>query len=140
MQSEKNQRIKQQYPWTFILEGEYGQMKIRESYDQQVLVNKEPYYGLALRIERDLSEYTKLFVKTGAEVRNFIYQSSEITDFQNIKQTLFGAQMGFAIRLPGTKRCKIQGCGVVMKHLHNGVEHRGSSIFNFQNRKVGQWY
>jgi hypothetical protein len=27
-----------------------------------------------------------------------------------------------------------------MKHNHNGVEYRGSSIFNFQNRKIGQWY
>ncbi|ERM82966.1 hypothetical protein P872_04960 [Rhodonellum psychrophilum GCM71 = DSM 17998] len=140
MQSEKNQRIRQQYPWRFILEGEYGTMKIRKSYDSNLLVSQDPYYGIALRMERDLSEYTKLFIKTGAEVRSFIYQSSEITDFQNIKQTLFGAQIGFALRLPGTKRCRIQGCGVVMKHLHNGVEHRGSSIFNFQNRKVGQWY
>lgn len=140
MQSEKNQRIKQQYPWRFILEGEYGKMNIRKSYDRNILVSQDPYYGVAVRIERDVSEYTKLFIKTGAEVRSFVYQTSEITDFQNIKQTLFGAQIGFALRLPGTKRCRIQGCGVVMKHLHNGVEHRGSSIFNFQNRKVGQWY
>jgi hypothetical protein len=27
-----------------------------------------------------------------------------------------------------------------MKHKHDGIEYRGSSIFNFQNRKIGQWY
>jgi hypothetical protein len=28
---------------------------------------------------------------------------------------------------------------VVMNHRHDGVEYRGSSIFNLQNRRIGQW-
>jgi hypothetical protein len=91
-------------------------------------------------VEREFSEYTRLFVKAGAEFRNFSYQVEDLTEVQNIQQTLYGVQLGFSVRLPGTKRCKVQGCGVVMKHLHEGVEYRGSSIFNFQNRKIGQWY
>ncbi len=140
MQSEKNQRIRQRYPWKFIAEGEFGNMKIQQSYDNRLMTNNEPYYGISLRVERELSEYTRLFVKTGAEFRNFAYQIEDLLEAQNIDQTLYGVQLGFSIRLPGTKRCKVQGCGVVMKHLHEGVEYRGSSIFNFQNRKIGQWY
>jgi opacity protein-like surface antigen len=101
---------------------------------------KNPYYGLSLRIEYDLSDYAKVFVKGGAELRKFTYSSSDFSEFQNVDQTIYGLQTGVAMKFPGTKRCKIQGCGVVMKHLHNGVEYRGSSIFQFQNRKIGQWY
>ncbi|MCH7408363.1 hypothetical protein MM239_03060 [Belliella sp. DSM 111904] len=140
MQSEKNQRMRQNYPWRFVLEGEYGQLYPRTLPDQRLIVNNDPYYGIALRIEREFSEYARLFVKGGAEFRNASYAGIDMEEFQQIKQQLFGLQVGMSISLPGTKRCKVQGCGVVMKHLHDGVEYRGSSIWNLQNRKVGQWY
>jgi hypothetical protein len=140
MQSEKTQRIRQNYPWRFILEGEYGNLFVRKSPSPNLVVNNSSYYGLAFRVERDFSEYARFFVKSGVELREFTFQTQNIEDFQNIKQTLLGAQVGLSISIPGTKRCKVDGCGVVMKHLHNGVEYRGSSIFNLQNRRVGQWY
>lgn len=151
MQSELTQRSKQVYPWRFILEGEFGQLKMKNFvdgsltangaiYEPKLAVGDKPYMGIALRIERDFSEYTKMFIKGGAEFRDFTYSASDFSEVQDLKQTLYGMQVGFAVRFPGTKRCKIAGCGVVMKHMHNGIEYRGSGIFNYQNRKVGQWY
>ncbi|MBB6325717.1 hypothetical protein FHS59_001332 [Algoriphagus iocasae] len=151
MQSELTQRSRQVYPWRFILEGEFGQLKIKNFYEQTTMmdvpnyepklaVGDKPYMGIALRVERDFSEYTKMFIKGGAEFRDFTYSASDFSEVQDLKQTLYGMQVGFAVRFPGTKRCKIGGCGVVMKHMHNGIEYRGSGIFNYQNRKVGQWY
>ena len=140
MQSEKNQRIRQNYPWRFLVEGEFGNVIIRQSFDQNLGNENRPFYGIALRIEREFSEYTRLFVKAGAEFRDFNYQLLESNEIQNLNQTLFLAQVGLSINLPGTKRCKVPGCGVVMRHLHDGVEYRGSSIFQLQNRKIGQWY
>lgn len=151
MQSELKQRARQNYPWRFILEGEYGKMKLKNAVDESLLVggtqyvprlavSADPYFGVSMRVEYDFSEYAKFFLKGGAEFREFTYASADFSEFQNINQDVYGLQAGLAIKIPGTKRCKIQGCGVVMKHLHNGVEYRGSSIFNLQNRKVGQWY
>ncbi|PRY87218.1 hypothetical protein [Mongoliibacter ruber] len=140
MQGEKNQRIRQNYPWRFIAEGEFGNLILRQNLDSRLAQGDQPFYGIALRIEREFSEYTRLFVKAGAEFRNFAFQAESLNEFQNLQQTLYVAQVGFSISLPGTKRCKVPGCGVVMRHLHEGVEYRGSSIFRFQNRKVGQWY
>jgi len=152
MQSEFKQRARQIYPWRFILEGEYGQLNLKNQYDPaldlpnqpayqpKLLVANEPYYGLGFRVERDFSEYTKMFIKGGAEFRKFTYADDDFSEFQNIDQTLYALQVGFSVRIPGTKRCKIAGCGVVMKHSHSGIEYRGSSIFQLQNRKIGQWY
>lgn len=151
MQSELRQRARQNYPWRFLLEGEYGSMKLKNSIDPELLVGSvpyvsrlaasgDPYYGLSMRVEYDFSEYAKFFLKGGAEFRKFTYASANFSEFQNIDQNVYALQAGMAIKIPGTKRCKIQGCGVVMKHMHNGIEFRGSSIFNMQNRKVGQWY
>ncbi|MFN3996589.1 hypothetical protein [Algoriphagus sp.] len=151
MQSELRQRARQNYPWRFLLEGEYGSMKLKSSIDQELLqgsvpyvprlaVSGDPYYGLSMRVEYDFSEYAKFFLKGGAEFRKFTYAAADFSEFQNIDQNVYALQAGMAIKIPGTKRCKIQGCGVVMKHMHNGIEFRGSSIFNMQNRKVGQWY
>lgn len=149
MQSELRQRARQNYPWRFILEGEFGKMKLKKSYDANLVgapyqprlaLLDEPYYGIGLRVERDFSEYTKAFLKAGGEFRKFTYAASDFSESQNLKQKVYSLQAGVAVRFPGTKRCKIAGCGVVMKHMHNGIEYRGSGIFNFQNRKIGQWY
>ncbi|WP_291784923.1 hypothetical protein [Cecembia sp.] len=140
MQSEKNQRIRQNYPWRFILEGEFGNVIMRQSFDENLNANDRSFYSVGLRIEREFSEYSRIFVKAGAEFRNFGFQSQNLNEFQDLSQTLYIAQVGFSINLPGTKRCKVEGCGVVMRHLHDGVEYRGSSIFRMQNRKIGQWY
>ena len=151
MQSELRQRARQNYPWRFILEGEFGNLKLKNSVDASLLtgstayvprlaVSEDPYFGISMRVEYDFSEYAKFFVKGGAEFREFTYAAIDYSEFQNVKQNVYGLQAGLAIKIPGTKRCKIGGCGVVMKHMHDGIEYRGSSIFNLQNRKVGQWY
>ncbi|GGF39372.1 hypothetical protein [Echinicola rosea] len=139
MQAERKLRMEQNYPWRFTLEAEYGSINIQESYDN-TLTATEPYYAIGLRIEREFSEYTKIFLKPNASFRKFNYQLEGMEEAQMLEQKLFTINLGVALRLPGTKRCKIPGCGVKMKHLHNGVEYRGSSIWHMQNRKVGQWY
>ena len=145
MQSELKQRIRQNYPWHFVLEGEYGSMKPSKPFDSHLTVS-EPYYALGLRIERELSEYAKLFIKPAASFVSMAYERTvpvnnlDTREIHGLKQTLYSVNIGLSISIPGAKRCKVPGCGVVMKHLHDGVEYRGSSIWKLQNRKVGQWY
>jgi hypothetical protein len=144
MQRELSQRVRDNFPWVFVLEGEYGSVKISKTYDSHLNVT-EPFYSLGLRIEREFSEYAKLFVKPGVSFSKFSYNRSvvqnnvDVMEIQSIDQKMYAIQLGLSISIPGTKRCKVGGCGVVMKHLHNGVEYRGSSIWKMQNRKVGQW-
>ena len=138
MQSELKQRARQIYPWRFILEGEFGSLFLRRSPDPN-LTAPDPYYGFAARLEYDFSEYTKVFVRPAVEFRPFTYTNPAIPESQSLRQQVYTLQVGVALHLPGTKRCKVGGCRVVMKHLHNGVEYRGSSIWHRQHRKVGQW-
>jgi hypothetical protein len=139
MQSELRQRARQEYPWRFILEGEFGSLTLQKSLDPKLTTNGG-YYGVGLRIERDLSEYSKVFIKPAVEFRPYNYTMPDPMEIQEVNQTMYNLQVGVSMSLPGEKRCKISGCKIVMKHLHNGVEYRGSSIWKRQNRKVGQWY
>jgi len=139
MQSERRLRMQQDYPWRFLVDAEFGQLFIRQPYDSRLSIDK-PFYSIGFRIEKEFSEYTKMFIRPAITFREFSYdQGLENLELQQINQQLFTIQAGVALRLPATKRCKVPGCGVVMKHLHNGVEYRGSSIWNMQHRKVGQW-
>ena len=145
MQSQLKQRIRQEYPWHFVLEGEYGSLKIKKAYDSHLSAT-EPFYSLGLRIEREFSEYAKIYLKPAASFYKLAYDKTvvhngvEVFETQPIKQNIYTLNIGLSVSIPGTKRCKVAGCGVVMKHLHDGVEYRGSSIWKRQNRKVGQWY
>jgi hypothetical protein len=139
MQTEKKLRIQQEYLWRFILDGEFGRLISRGNFDSAVTMD-EPYYGVGFRIERDLSEYTHVYVRPAVSIRNFNYSNIDLMENQSMTQTMTTIQIGASLRIPSTKRCKVPGCGVVMKHLHNGVEYRGSSIWKRQHRKVGQWY
>lgn len=145
MQSQLKQRVRQEYPWHFILEGEYGSLKVKKAYDSHLSAT-EPFYSLGLRIEREFSEYAKIYLKPAASFYKLAYDKTvvqngvEVFETQPIKQNIYTLNIGLSVSIPGTKRCKVAGCGVVMKHLHDGVEYRGSSIWKRQNRKVGQWY
>lgn len=145
MQSQLKQRIRQEYPWHFVLEGEYGSLKIKKAYDSHLSAT-EPFYSLGLRIEREFSEYAKIYLKPAASFYKLAYDKTvvqngvEVFETQPIKQNIYTLNIGLSVSIPGTKRCKVAGCGVVMKHLHDGVEYRGSSIWKRQDRKVGQWY
>jgi opacity protein-like surface antigen len=139
MQSELKQRVRQNYPWNVVLEGENGFFFLRKSSDPRLVAVEDPYFGIGVRVERDFSEYAKFFVKGGTEFRKFTYTASDYSEIQTINQNIYTLQAGIAFTLSGTERCKVGGCGVVMKHSHNGIEYRGSNIFTFQNRKIGQW-
>lgn len=146
MEREYQQRIRQNYPWSISIEGEVGKVNVNQGepsvpkvYLPRLAAAKDQYtYAAALRVSYDLSEYASVFVKGKYMQRAFENGSPDFTPFA-MNQEVYSIQTGFAIRPPGTKRCRINGCGVVMKHNHNGVEYRGSSIFYFQNRKIGQW-
>jgi len=138
MQAERKLRLRQNYPWRFILEGEAGKIFMRRSFDPHLTVD-DPFYGIGLRVERELSEYAKVYIKPNFEMRTFGYDRPDLEEMQVLNQQLFTVNAGFAIRMPGNKRCKVAGCGVKMRHIHEGVEYRGSSIWNMQNRKIGQW-
>lgn len=139
MQSELKQRIRQNYPWRFVLEGDYGFLFVSQTFDKRVAVSEAPFLGFGVRLERDFSEYAKFFIKSSLEQREFTFAASDYSEKLNFGQNFLGIQAGLSFVLPGTKRCPIAGCGVVMKHAHNGIEYRGSSIFKLQNRKIGQW-
>ena len=138
MQAERKIRMRQNYPWRFILEAEAGKIFLRNSFDSHITVD-EPFYGIGLKVERELSEYAKVYIKPNFEMRTFGYDRPDIEEMQIFNQQLFTINAGFSIRMPGNKRCKVGGCGVKMRHIHEGVEYRGSSIWNMQNRKIGQW-
>jgi hypothetical protein len=147
MKREYEQRIKQNYPWNISVEAEVGKVNIIQGeplvpkvYQARLAAVEDQYtYAAALRIGYDLSEYASVFAKGKYMQRSFVNNSPDFTAFP-MNQEVYSVQVGLAMKIPGTKRCKITGCGVVMKHSHNGVEYRGSSIFNLQNRKIGQWY
>ena len=147
MQREYNQRIRQNYPWTVSVEGEVGQLNLIQkkqllatTYQANLssLSNQFTYAGV-IRLGYQLSEYASIFMKGKYMQRSFVNGSSDFSPFP-MDQAMYSLQAGITMKVPGTKRCKINGCGVVMKHRHNGIEYRGSSIFNLQNRKIGQWY
>jgi hypothetical protein len=147
MQRQLAQRLRQNYPWRISVEAEAGKMQVRtqpvavpRAYQPHLVADQGSYYyGAGIRVDYDLSEYATLFVKGEMELRSFVNGSADFTAFP-MDQRVFGVQTGLSMKVPGTKKCKINGCGVVMKHMHDGIEYRGSSIFNLQNRKIGQWY
>jgi hypothetical protein len=146
MQRELNQRLRQNYPWSISVEAEVGKVKVNQAeplvpkvYQARLAAVEDQFtYSAALRIGYNLSEYASLFAKAKYMQRSFVNDSPEFTPFP-MDQEVYSVQVGFAMKIPGTKRCKIYGCGVVMNHRHDGVEYRGSSIFNLQNRRIGQW-
>ncbi|EIM77839.1 hypothetical protein A3SI_05654 [Nitritalea halalkaliphila LW7] len=158
MQSTRNQLLRQWYPFKVVTEAEIGTITFRQPIDSRFIVQETNFFALHLRFEYLLGEYFRLFLKGGAEFSNLQFEprrepflppgipspnqvgGDPLVEPQDFRQRFLTAQIGLAINLPGSKRCKTPGCGVKMRHLHDGVEYRGSSIFNLQNRRIGQHF
>lgn len=150
MQSEYKLRARAYYPWRLIAELEYGRVDLKNTASNFLLGGNTnsprwtesgmPSIMVSLRFEKELSDYSKLFIKAGVDTRTFSFFSSDFMEFQDIQQRVYALNFGLSVRFPTTKRCKVGGCGVVMRHRHEGRLYRGSSIFNRQERKIGEWH
>ena len=102
-------------------------------------ISKGLYYNLGFTIERDMSEYFKLFVRPSFEFKSL---TLGVPDAGGIKHKFnaFYLNVGATYRIPELRRCVIKGCKAQMNHAHGNREYRSKvhPIYLKQNPNYGE--
>ncbi len=94
-------------------------------------VTKGVYMNLGVTVERELSEYVRLFVRPSYDLKSFTLNMPE--GGLSLKTNMNATYVNFGItyRIPELKRCFIKECRTQVNHQHGNMEYRS---------RVHPWY
>jgi hypothetical protein len=130
------------YEYALVVDANIGGYKLGKNFDQG-LIKKGIYFNLGATIERDFSEYFKVFVRPSYEFKNYKLSIPEVAG-QSITHRLNGLyiNIGATYRLPELRRCPLKQCHAQLNHAHGNREYRSRRhpIYKKQNPHYGENY
>ncbi|MFY7920107.1 MAG: hypothetical protein ACOVOF_12360 [Chryseotalea sp.] len=102
-------------------------------------ISRGLYYNIGFTIERDLSEYFKVFLRPSFELKSFTLQVPEAGGIKHRFNALY-LNVGATYRIPDLRRCVVKGCKAQMNHAHGNKEYRSRvhPIYLRQNPNYGE--
>jgi hypothetical protein len=106
------------------------------------IIQKGLYYNLGVTVERDFSEYLRVFVRPSYELKNYSIGVPE--NGQAIKHNMnaFYVNFGISYTLPELPKCFLKDCKAQINHAHGNKDYRSRvhPIYKKQNPGYGENY
>jgi hypothetical protein len=129
------------YEYNLVVDANIGGYKLGKQWNKS-LMQKGIYFNLGATVERDFSEYFRVFVRPSYEVKSYKLTIPESAGA--IKHTLnaFYINFGVTYRLPELRRCFLKNCRAQMNHVHGNKEYgsRAHPFYKKQNPHYGENY
>lgn len=107
------------------------------------LIKKGVYANVGVTIERDFSEYIKVFARPSFEIKNYTLSVPGSND-RSIVHNLnaFYLNVGLSYRFPELPKCYHPNCHVQINHAHGNKEYRSrvQPFWKKQNPHYGENY
>lgn len=107
------------------------------------LIQKGVYVNAGVTIERDFSEYIRVFARPSFEIKNYTL-SPPGSNGQSIVHNLnaFYVNIGFSYRFPELAKCYNPDCHIQINHAHGNKEYRSRMhpFWKKQNPHYGENY
>jgi hypothetical protein len=130
------------YRWNnYLFTGDLqvGSYKLKDNYNA-AQVTPSTYINLGVTIERDLSEYLKVYVRPAYEIKS--YNLAIPTSGQSIHYNINAmyVNVGFTYSIPELPRCFLDDCHAQINHAHGNKEYRSRMhpIYKKQNPGYGE--
>lgn len=127
--------------YALVVDANIGGYKLASGFNQ-ALIRRGIYYNLGATIERQCSEYFRLFVRPSYEIKKYRLSIPESGQTINHKFNALYINAGFTYRLPELRRCFIKDCHAQINHAHGNREYRSRRhpIWKKQNPHYGENY
>jgi len=130
------------YRWNnYLFTGDLqvGTYKLKTNYNA-AQVTPSTYINLGVTVERDLSEYLKVFVRPAYEIKS--YNLAVPTSGKSIHYGINAVyvNVGFTYSIPELPRCFLKECHAQINHAHGNKEYRSRrhAIYKKQNPGYGE--
>jgi hypothetical protein len=129
------------YEYALVVDANIGGYKLGHSFNQ-ALIQKGIYFNLGATVEREFSEYFKVFVRPSYEFRHYNLSIPETGQSINHRFNGLYFNVGATYRLPEIRRCPLKDCHVQLNHAHGNREYRSRRhpIYKKQNPHYGENY
>lgn len=123
----------------FTADIELGDFKPKSNINNTI-IEKGMYYNLGVTVERDLSEYFRLFVRPSYELKNYSIGVPENSRSITHSMNAFYLNFGASYRLPELRKCFHKQCQAQINHAHGNREYRSRMhpIYKKQNPGYGE--
>jgi hypothetical protein len=103
-------------------------------------IQKGMFINLGVSVERELSEYFRLFVRPSYEIKSYKLGYPESSLSVTHKLNAFYVNVGATYRIPELRRCFLKTCKAQMNHAHGNREYRSRvhPIYKKQNPHYGE--
>jgi hypothetical protein len=127
------------YEYLLVVDANIGGYNLGKNFDKSV-IKKGIFLNLGVTVEREMSEYFRLFIRPSYEIKSYKLNIPETTQSITHKFNAFYLNIGATYRFPELRRCFLKTCKAQMNHAHGNREYRSRvhPIYKKQNPHYGE--
>ena len=125
--------------YTLVVDAQVGGFGLGKNFNK-ALIKKGVFINLGATVERDFSEYFRVFVRPSYEIKSYKLSLPESGQSITHKLNAFYINVGASYRIPEFRKCPFQTCRVQINHAHGNREYRSRAhaIYLKQNPHYGE--
>lgn len=129
------------YEYVLSVDANIGGYKLGNDFDNG-LIRRGAYYNFGVKLEREMSEYFKVFVRPSYEIKKYKLSIPETSQAVTHRFNALYINVGATYRLPELRRCFLRDCHAQINHAHGNREYRSRRhpIWKKQNPHYGENY
>jgi hypothetical protein len=129
------------YEYLLVVDMNIGGYKLGNQFNQG-LIDRSLYVNFGATVEREMSEYFRLFVRPSYEIKNYNLAIPEVGQAITHRMNAFNLNFGATYRIPELARCFHPQCHAQINHAHGDKEYRSRRhpIYKKQNPHYGENY
>jgi hypothetical protein len=118
---------------------QFGTNKFGKKFDRSV-IKPSGFFNLGVTVERELSEYLKVFIRPNFEFKSYTLSLPESNTAIKHHANALMWNVGFTYSIPELPKCKIKECRIQINHAHGDreVRSRAHQIWEKQNPGYGE--
>jgi hypothetical protein len=127
------------YEYLLVADVNLGGYKLGKDFDNSV-IDRGMFVNLGVSLEREMSEYFRLFVRPSYELKGFSTGIPETSTEIDHRFNAFYINVGATYRIPELRRCFLKTCKAQLNHAHGNREYRSRvhPIYKKQNPHYGE--
>lgn len=125
--------------YLLVVDANIGGYNLGKNFDKSV-IKKGVFLNIGVAVEREMSEYFRLFIRPSYEIKSYKLNIPETTHSITHKFNAFYVNFGATYRFPELRRCFLKTCKIQMNHAHGNREYRSRvhPIYKKQNPHYGE--
>lgn len=127
--------------YTLVVDANIGGYKLGKNFNK-ALIKRGVYVNLGVSVEREFSEYFRVFIRPSYEIKSYKISIPEGGTPIKHRFNAIYVNVGVTYRIPELRKCVVKDCHAQKNHAHGNKEYRSRMhpIYKKQDPHYGENY